>query len=235
MNALARNPAARSMRPRRPLRRAGRTLCAAAAWLLSALVLGQPALAQYKVVEPGGRVTYTDRPPTATPARPLAPQTQAASPAAGDDLTQLAAGLPYALRQVVQRWPVRLYTAAGCAPCATARQWLQRRGVPVLEYTVDRPEDAERFEREVAARELPVMTVGRQRHVGFGEADWSLTLDAAGYPAASALPGSWRAPAARPLAGGAPPDAAGRPDDAAAARPTAPPVVSPHTEGGFRF
>lgn len=217
-----------------------------------ALAAPAPALAQYKVTEPGGRVTYTDRPPSyaAVPAaggQGVSAAANGATGAAGamgaaGEEAALAAGLPYALRQVVQRYPVRLYTASGCAPCGAARQLLQQRGVPLLEYGVNRSEDIDLLQREVGASELPVLTVGRQRLVGFAAADWQATLDAAGYPQAAALPAGYRAPAARPLAGPAP----GRVEAAAAPRASAAqgapsadaavaPAISPLTPGGFRF
>ena len=34
-------------------------------WIASAALLAGPAFAQYKVVGPDGRITYTDRPPPA--------------------------------------------------------------------------------------------------------------------------------------------------------------------------
>ncbi|BDI04674.1 glutaredoxin family protein [Sphaerotilus microaerophilus] len=210
-----------------------------------ALAAPAPALAQYKVTEPGGRVTYTDRPPSyaAVPA----PGSQAAANGAtgangaNGEEAALAAGLPYALRQVVQRYPVRLYTASGCAPCSAAQQFLQQRGVPLLEYGVNRSEDIDLLQREVGASELPVLMVGRQRLVGFAASDWQAMLDAAGYPPAVVLPAGYRAPAARLLAG----TVSGRVEATAAPRAAAtraaPPAepalspVAPVTPGGFRF
>lgn len=208
---------------------------------------GGPAMAQYKVVEPGGRVTYTDRPPSfgavALPGAPGAPST--GSRAAGD-LAALSSGLPFALRQVVQRYPVRLYTAPSCAPCDAGRQLLQRRGVPLLEFSVKPGEDAELFQREVGASELPVLQVGRQRLVGFSGPEWQELLDAAGYPATSQLPPTHRAAAVRPLAGPMTDAAVTRQDLApaadaprAAGSPGAPgspaDAVPPARPGGFRF
>jgi glutaredoxin len=212
-----------------------------AAWL--ALLLGAAALAtaqaQYRVVGPDGRVTYTDRPPSYQ----SVPSARGASNGPGGEaatLAALSAGLPFALRQVVERYPVRLYTTSPCAPCDAARQSLRRRGVPLLEYSVNRPEDLERYQREVGAGELPAMTVGGQRHIGFSEADWQLTLDSAGYPASSQLPAGYRWVPVRPLA---PERAAATADRPAPAQPAAPrPAARPAAEpapaanpDGFRF
>jgi glutaredoxin len=197
---------------------------------LSALLASAPALAQFKVVEPGGRVTYTDRPP----AYQSVPDARAVSPAGAPQAGTaegLAAGLPYTLRQVVLRFPVRLVVGSGCPPCESARRLLRSRGVPVQELSVDRPEDVERLQRDFGSRELPVLLVGRERQVGYAEAAWLATLDAAGYPATPMLPTGYRAPAPQPLAG---PRAVAEAPDAERAEPPAP-VVSPLSGGGIRF
>lgn len=200
-----------------------------AAILAGALPAGA-ALAQYKVVEPGGRVTYTDRPPSyqsVPDARGGSTQDAAQADSAG----RLAAGLPYTLRQVVLRFPVRLVVADACAPCESARRLLRARGVPVQEVSVDRPEDVEALQRELGSRELPVLLVGSERHVGYAEATWSSTLDAAGYPATSVLPAGYRPPAPRALAG---PQTPAQPPRPARREPDAP-VLAPAPAGGIRF
>lgn len=221
------------VRAARPVHR--RRLHAACAGIALALGVAGVAQAQYRVVGPDGRVTYTDRPPSYQ----AAPTPRGAAAAADGEaaaLTALSAGLPFALRQVVVRYPVRLYTSSPCAPCDAARQYLRRRGVPLLEFSVNRPEDLERYPREVGASELPAMTVGGQRHVGFAEADWQLTLDAAGYPATSQLPASYRWVPVRPLAPERAAAAADRPVPIprAANRPAAEPAPNPNPDG-FRF
>jgi len=217
-------------------RRPGGHVARLAGW--AAFALGAAASAQvqaqYRVVGPDGRVTYTDRPPTFE----AVPAPRGSTASAGSELAALGAGLPFALRQVVERYPVRLYTSANCAPCDAARQALRHRGVPMLEYSVNRPEDLERYQRELAASELPAMTVGGQRHIGFGESEWQMTLEAAGYPATSQLPSSYRWVPVRPLAPERSASAGDRPASAptaasrAANRPAAAPAPNPD---GFRF
>lgn len=196
-----------------------------------------PVWAQFKVVDPSGRVTYTDRPPhlDAQPLRIGAPEPAAGATDAADD-TPPTGGLPFVLRQAVQRYPVRLYTAPACPPCDAARQALQLRGVPRLEWRVETPEDLARLRSEFGVTELPLLRVGRQRHVGFAEADWRLTLDAAGYPATSQLPPGYAMPAARPLQ--PPTEARPAPEPRSAPRSAeagASPAVVPGAPGGIRF
>ena len=87
---------------------------------LVALLAALPAHAQYKVVGPDGKVTYTDRPP----------------PTSGSKVTSLSSrgvvasgptdpALPLELREPAAKYPVTLYTVTGaCEPCQSARQLL---------------------------------------------------------------------------------------------------------------
>lgn len=171
-----------AMSPRIPLIAA--LLCAWAG-------LGQ---AQYKVVGPDGRVTYTDRPPVAAPGQVTSLGRTAVAPAGGGD-----PNLPLELRQAVSRWPVTLYANANCAPCDSARQHLQQRGIPYVERRVSSEEDAVALERLSGGRTIPTLTVGAQALRGFNQSDWSSYLDAAGYPRESRLPKGWQPPPATPL------------------------------------
>ena len=85
--------------------------------LLAALA---SAWGQYKVVAPDGRVTYTDRPPADASAKvtELGRRIAPAEPAP-------SATLPLDLRQLVERFPVTLFTAADCAPCDRGRELLR--------------------------------------------------------------------------------------------------------------
>ena len=154
-------------------------------------LLAAPALAQYKVVGPDGRITYTDR-PLAEAGRvvPLARR--------GSSATPLAA-LPLELRQVVQRYPVTLYTSSDCAPCDSGRRLLAQRGVPVVEKLVTNNDDAQALERLVGATTVPALSVGGQLLRGFSEEEWQSYLDAAGYPRESKLPRGYTAPAPTPV------------------------------------
>lgn len=165
--------------------------------VLGGVCVAVPAAAQgvpYKVTGPDGRVTYTDRP--AQDARSVQALGDAAksAPATSAWLT----GLPFALRQVAQRFPVMLYTTAGCSPCDQARQSLQQRGVPFQEFKVE-PGAGPELQRREGTRTLPVARVGQQQLVGFEVGEWQQTLNVAGYPATSALPAGWQPPAVQTL------------------------------------
>jgi glutaredoxin len=162
--------------------------------LVALLVLAAaPAFAQFKVIGPDGKVTYTDRPPTSTQGR--------IQPIAADGGVAAAqAQLPFALREVAQRFPVTLYTASTCGEaCALGRGHLTKRGVPFAERTAESAEERDAWQRLVGGSEAPVLKVGNQSLRGFTPAAWDETLDVAGYPKESQLPASYKAPAAMPL------------------------------------
>jgi len=206
--------------------------------VLAGIGLAASASAQYKVVGPDGRVTYTDRPPVAEPGKVTSlgrggAAASAPAAAAGGD-----ASLPFALRQVAARYPVTLYTGANCLPCDSARQMLQQRGVPYSERRVASEEDGAAFERLSGGRTIPALTVGSQALRGYNAADWTSTLDAAGYPRDSRLPRGWQPPPATPLV--ARETAAPAPAPAAPAAPPPPsqpnnPPAAEAPASGIRF
>lgn len=197
-----------------------------AATVLTAAAL--PALALYKVVQPDGSVTYTDRPPTTGNGRVITLNRDAA-PVASEVV------LPLDLRQAAQRYPVTLYTSTDCAPCDSARRLLQQRGVPYSERLISSEEDAAALERAVGGRTVPALTIGAQPLRGLSESDWTAFLDAAGYPRESRLPRGWEPPAPTPLVARMPV----RQEPAAAApaprAPASPGPAPPPPPGTLRF
>lgn len=185
----------------------------------------------FRSVGAGGKVTYSDKPPLEAPSKV---STGAGGPGdAGNGV------LPFELRQVVSKYPVTLYTTDNCVPCASARTLLTGRGIPFTEKTVTTADDVQALQRLSGDNSLPFGTIGGQQLKGFSDSEWTQFLNAAGYPAASVLPPSYRRPAVTPLvavvAAPAAPSTAGAPN-AAAARPAAavnPPVTS--NPSGIRF
>lgn len=209
-------------RPRRPARPAPRAATCAVLCLAATA-----ALAQYKVVGPDGRVTYTDRAPADASAR-VTPLGQA-----GGAETARPNALPLELQRIVQRYPVTLYTSADCTPCDAGRQLLQQRGIPYTERSVgSSSDDGVALERATGARSLPALTIGAQALSGFSPAQWSSYLDAAGFPRESRLPRGWAAPAAAPLVERKPAVAAAAAPAASAPAPAAP---LPQPASGLRF
>ena len=149
--------------------------------------------AQYRWRDASGQVNYGDFPPG--DARDL----QRVDSRAPVSVLDPAGALPFELRRATAQHPAVLYTSDECAACDNARVFLRQRGVPYVERTVDAPDDLEVLRRLTGSDKVPVLTLGRDRMVGFNGADWTHGLDAAGYPAESKLPPGYRAEAPEPL------------------------------------
>jgi glutaredoxin len=157
---------------------------------LALLGLQGLALAQFKVVGPDGKVTYTDRPP----ADGKLTRVQSNTGASVDP------SLPFALRGVAERFPVTLYTSGDCGDaCKSARELLQQRGIPYRERTISTDEDRQAWQQLNLGAMVPVVRIGGQVHAGFNDGEWSNTLTLAGYPLKSALPSNYKAAATAPL------------------------------------
>ena len=212
-------PPSIALRPLRPL-----------ALVCLSLGLGLPlaSLAQFKVVGPDGKVTYTDRPPPKAAGK-VSATAGGSSGAAGAAATPMA-NLPLELRQAVGRYPVTLYVLASCDGCEASRQYLKQRGIPYTEKRVGES-DGEVLQRITGGREIPALTIGGQVLRGYSADNWASYLDAAGYPRESRLPANYVAPAPTPLVvavtPAAAPSSAPRPDDA--------PIAPPPAPGNIRF
>ncbi|CAB5673075.1 glutaredoxin-like protein, YruB-family [Delftia tsuruhatensis] len=182
--------------------------CIALALIATALPAGAQQV--YRIVGPDGKVTFSDR-PAQSAQQQAAPAVQAAGAADGN------ASLPYSLRQITARFPVTLYTSSDCAPCDSARQLLQSRGIPFSERLVQTEADATALQKISGKNSLPFGTIGKQFIDGFSASEWTQYLDAAGYPQSSQLPPRYKRPPAQPLT--TPP-----PAQAAAAKPVPPAV-----------
>ena len=211
--------------------------------VIAASVLGLVALwsatagAQtiFRIVGPDGKVTFSDRPPEDPKAKATTAPVVSLNSAG-------TAGLPFELRGIVSRFPVTLYTAANCGPCASARAFLSSRGVPYTEKTIGSNEDIEALQRMSGSQSVPFATIGSQQLKGFSETEWGQFLDAAGYPKTSALPASYRNPPPSPLVAAAP---AQRPAQGEGQRPQGegtqssapppPPPSNPENPTGIQF
>lgn len=187
----------------------------------------------YRIVGPDGKVTFSDRAPlTASDAR-VSETAAKGTGGAG------AAGLPFELRQAAQKYPVLLYTGDGCGTCDTARSLLSNRGIPFSEKTITTAQDAEALKRLSGETALPSLSIGSQQLKGFSDVEWTQFLNAAGYPAKSVLPASYRQPAPTPLVAATTAPAASASSAAkSAAKPTPAPAETPvisHSPSGIRF
>lgn len=174
-----------------------RALRTTTALLLLLAAAGAQAQQVFRIVGADGRVTYSDRPATATADRAAVPAATVVDTTTAPTIN--TSSLPYELRLVAQRYPVTIYTAAGCSACDSARSLLRGRGVPFLEKTIVTAADSAAFERISGNSSVPYATIGSQALQGFSSVEWTQYLDAAAYPAQSQLPATYRAPAPSPL------------------------------------
>ncbi|HEY9065782.1 MAG TPA: glutaredoxin family protein [Burkholderiaceae bacterium] len=214
------------MNPARPTRP---TVLLPVLLAVAAVFATTPLYAQYKVVGPDGKVTYTDRPPA--PASGKVSELGARGAAAAESMV-----LPLELRQPAARYPVTLYASTGaCDPCESARQLLRRRGIPYSEKSVQSVEDADALERLSGGRDSPTLSIGSQTLRGLAPEVWNSYLDAAGYPRESRLPPNYQYQPATPLVARATP----RPAEAPAAAEEAPrqagAPAQPANNGGIKF
>ena len=164
-----------------------------AAIALAFAFVATSSLAQFKVIGPDGKITYTDREPSSSVGKVVPLGSRAVVAAAEPDL-------PFELRQPTSKYPVTLYvTSTACDPCTSARQLLKQRGIPFNERLVVTAEDSEALERLSGAREAPTLTIGAQTLRGFAAEVWASYLDAAGYPRESRLPASYQYRPATPI------------------------------------
>ena len=207
------------------------TALSRAALTLSLALFALPGQAQFKVIGTVGKVTYTDREPSASEGKvvPLGNKAITAQPAAAEP------DLPFELRQASTKYPVTLYvTTTACEPCSAGRQLLKQRGIPFTEKLVVTSEDSEALERLSGAREAPTLSIGSQILRGYAAETWAAYLDAAGYPRESRLPATYQYRAAAPVVDRREPATARvEPRTEAHAQPTAPtPAPAP---SGIRF
>lgn len=145
----------------------------------------------YKWVGPDGKVTYSDAPP------PASAKTVETKPVNGAGSGH--ANFPFELAEAAKNHPVTLYTGEKCAPCDTGRSLLKARGIPFAEKTVSSNADIERL-RQAGGDALPLLVIGRTTQKGFEQSAWNAALTAAGYPASSKLPKTYRYPQAEAAA-----------------------------------
>jgi len=201
------------------------TVIALTAGLASPLAQAQQV---YRIVGPDGKVTFSDLQPLTD-----AKVNETAAKGTGG---AGAAGLPFELRQAAQKYPVLLYTSDNCGPCGPARSLLSNRGIPFSEKTVATAQDVEALQRLSGDTSLPFLTIGSQQLKGFSDVEWTQFLTAAGYPAKSVLPASYRPPAPTPLVAiAATPAASASSTPKSTTKPPAETPVISNTPSGIRF
>ncbi len=186
--------------------------------LAATLGSNAPAQTVYRIVGPDGKVTFSDKAPVDDKSKVTTAGGGAANAGAGANPS-----LPFELRQVIQKYPVVLYTGANCPPCDGGRSLLSSRGIPFSERTITTKEDHDQLRRMAGDTSLPYLTIGAQRLRGLSDVEWNQYLDAAGYPKSSVLPASYKNPEPAPLVALQKAPAVPKPEPKPEAPPAAPP------------
>lgn len=203
-------------------------IAASTAWLCGAL--GAQAQTVYRIIGPDGKITFSDKPPV------NAEQGKIATTGTGAVAAAAGTSLPFELRQVVSKYPVTLYSAPDCGPCASGRSLLSNRGIPFSERTVITNEDISALQRLAGESSLPYLTIGGQRLKGFSDQEWTQYLDAAGYPKTSVLPSGYKPEAAAPLVSiQKPVPVKPEPKPEVVPEPVAPSAPAPSNPAGISF
>jgi glutaredoxin len=148
-----------------------------AALVLLGLVaaLGYAQSNVYRWTDKDGKVHFTDTPPPDDARDAVQKRMGGGGP---DD-----ASLPYATQMAARRNPVSLFTSSDCGdPCASARDLLEKRGVPYTERNpMGSKADLDELKSISGDLFVPTLVVGASNVKGFDEGRWNSALDSAGY------------------------------------------------------
>ena len=164
--------------------------------VLAGAAFAAAAQQMYRWTDQNGRTHITDTPPPAGTknVRMINPGTSS-----GGSAAKPAAAVPYQLDLAMKQYPVTLFTSPGCAdPCATARDLLNRRGVPFSEKQVWEEEGNAELQKLSGNTRVPTIQVGQSVYAGFERAAYDSLLDSAGYPREGVLPSRAQAAPGRP-------------------------------------
>ena len=140
-------------------RDAGESTAAIVAALLFAGVLlvcpEAPADQVYRWVDDTGKVHFSDRPPAGDPTSNVEIKSYRGSPEISSVPAESVAA------------QVTMFTTTWCGYCKRARAYLNKMGIPFVEYDVEHDEFGKRQYKKLNGRGVPVILVGDQRMNGF--------------------------------------------------------------------
>ena len=130
----------------------------------------------YRWVDEKGRVQYSDTPPPA--GAKAAQKKQLKDNAVGGQGS-------YDLDKAMRESPVTLYSHPDCKDqCQTARDTLNKRGIPFKEVSVEDQPKQDELKRLSGGINVPVLVVGGQVVTAISAQAYDGALDLAGYPRA---------------------------------------------------
>ncbi len=114
-----------------------------------------PANQVYRWLDDTGKVHFSDRPPVGDSADDIEVKSYRGSP----EISAVPAESVSA--------QVTMFTTSWCGYCKRARAYLNKMGIPFVEYDVERDEIGKREYKKLNGRGVPVILVGNQRMNGF--------------------------------------------------------------------
>ncbi len=114
-----------------------------------------PANQVYRWVDNTGKIHFSDRPPGGDNASDVEVRSYRGSP----EISAVPA------ESVVAQ--VTMFTTTWCGYCKRARAYLNKMGIPFVEYDVEHDEFGKREYKKLNGRGVPVILVGNQRMNGF--------------------------------------------------------------------
>ena len=126
----------------------------------------------YKWIDKDGHVSYHDQPPADASYR-VEEKNLGGNKKKEDDT----------LANVVEKYPVVLYTVPACDSCDLVRAYLQKRMVPFTEQNLDNnPELQQALKKKIGSLSAPTIMIGEKVMKGYVESLLAGELDAVGYP-----------------------------------------------------
>lgn len=127
-----------------------------------------PANQVYRWLDDTGKVHFSDRPPVDDSAGGVEIRSYRGSP----EISAVPAESVSA--------QVTMFTTSWCGYCKRARAYLNKMGIPFVEYDVERDEFGKREYKKLNGHGVPVILVGNQRMNGFSAASLEKLLRKAG-------------------------------------------------------
>jgi glutaredoxin len=128
----------------------------------------------YKWVDNQGRISYHDQPPPDGAGYRVEEKMLGSGNKRKEDNT---------LANVVEKYPVVLYSVPACGSCDLARAYLQKRKVPFTEQNLDNnPELQQALKKKIGSLSAPTLMIGEKVMKGYVESVLEGELDEVGYP-----------------------------------------------------
>ena len=115
----------------------------------------------YKWVDESGRVHYGDKPSATVPSKKVN------STITTFDAVNVS---PSAKKTFTKNKKVTMYSTSWCGYCKKARKYFVAKGIPFVEYDIEKNPQAKREYDAIGGSGVPVITMGKKSMKGFSQA-----------------------------------------------------------------